>query len=437
MTEQIFDKRPIYNIRSVLRETGIKEDTLRAWERRYDLPKPERSPGGHRLFSRYDIETIKWLQERVNEGVRISQAVEMWRRNELAQERVRPVVDETSNTFQPNVYDDLRARWVEACLRFDPRSAEAVIRQGFAIMPALRVCDQIMLSGLVQIGDLWYEDKASVQQEHFASELVVRQIQSLISAAPPPYRDHTILIGTPRDELHVIALLYIALLLRDHGYSVIYLGANIPLEEMAETINKTRPSLVISSISEITHLPGLLGFSELIRRNGVKFAFGGRVFVDHPLLVEKIPGHYLGVDLENLIHSVDEVIRSSKPSANEIVKIESDIELADLLAQARPDIYGKLASTITDQIPRLRDKSLFDQIFDHFTQVILVSVKLNYIDLIDGEIDWARGLIEKHQIQGGAIDKFVMSYAKAVEELIGERASLLAIVIKSSVTDRT
>ena len=49
---------PAYNLKVVLKETGIAADTLRAWERRYGLPMPQRSAGGHRLYSQRDIETI-------------------------------------------------------------------------------------------------------------------------------------------------------------------------------------------------------------------------------------------------------------------------------------------------------------------------------------------------------------------------------------------
>ena len=50
---------PIFPLNYAVKETGIKADTLRAWERRYDLPHPSRTEGGQRLFSEKDIEIIK------------------------------------------------------------------------------------------------------------------------------------------------------------------------------------------------------------------------------------------------------------------------------------------------------------------------------------------------------------------------------------------
>src|SRR5215212_1390860 len=69
---------PAFNLKVVLKETGIAADTLRAWERRYGLPMPQRSAGGHRLYSQRDIEIIKWLMKRQEAGLSISRAVDLW-----------------------------------------------------------------------------------------------------------------------------------------------------------------------------------------------------------------------------------------------------------------------------------------------------------------------------------------------------------------------
>src|SRR5215210_4253986 len=70
---------PIYNLKAVVQETGLKPDTLRAWERRYGLPEPQRTDSGHRLYSQNDINMLKWLGLRQAEGMSISRAVELWR----------------------------------------------------------------------------------------------------------------------------------------------------------------------------------------------------------------------------------------------------------------------------------------------------------------------------------------------------------------------
>ena len=73
------DQAHIYNLKAVIKEVGLSPARLRAWERRYDLLRPQRSAGGHRLYSRQEIEMLKWLAERQREGLSISRAMALWK----------------------------------------------------------------------------------------------------------------------------------------------------------------------------------------------------------------------------------------------------------------------------------------------------------------------------------------------------------------------
>src|SRR5215213_171735 len=242
---------PAFNLKVVLKETGIAADTLRAWERRYGLPMPQRSAGGHRLYSQRDIEIIKWLMKRQEEGLSISRAVDLW--NEQIASSTDPLASliQTAATM-PVQYqspdtklDSLRADWIEACLNFSESSAEQVLNQAFSLFPVESVCLDLLQKGLSEIGDRWYENRASVQQEHFASALAIRKLDALLSASPAPTRRQTVLVGCPTEEWHIFTPLLLALLLRRRGLNVIYLGANVPSEQFANTVKETRADLVV------------------------------------------------------------------------------------------------------------------------------------------------------------------------------------------------
>ena len=126
---------PAYNLKVVLNETRLPADTLRAWERRYGLPVPQRTPGGHRLYSERDIHTIKWLMARQVEGLSISRAVDLW--NEqiasgsdplagLAPSTLVTVQTSTPAATMPaeTTLDTLRAQWITACINFNEIGAE-------------------------------------------------------------------------------------------------------------------------------------------------------------------------------------------------------------------------------------------------------------------------------------------------------------------------
>ena len=118
MTNQISDI-PTFNMKVVVKETGLKPDTLRAWERRYGIPSPERTKGGHRLYTQHEIDMLKWLVTRQDEGMSISHAVDLW--NQLQAEGTDPLAAISESTvkakpaFVPvtgNVIDEMRQAWI-------------------------------------------------------------------------------------------------------------------------------------------------------------------------------------------------------------------------------------------------------------------------------------------------------------------------------------
>src|SRR6185503_18790591 len=139
---------PAYNLKVVLKETGLAADTLRAWERRYGLPVPQRTAGGHRLYSQRDIETIKWLINRQADGLSISRAVDMY--NDLLASGSDPLGDSIKpasiSPYQSpeTTLDSSRERWVRACIDFNESNAEQTLNQAFSIFPVEAVCVEVL-----------------------------------------------------------------------------------------------------------------------------------------------------------------------------------------------------------------------------------------------------------------------------------------------------
>src|SRR5512136_150215 len=86
----VISDEPIYNAKAVTRQTGVTPATLRAWERRYGILLPDRTAGGHRLYSARDIAAIRWLCEHIEQGLTISRAAALLQ-HQLGQESSLPV----------------------------------------------------------------------------------------------------------------------------------------------------------------------------------------------------------------------------------------------------------------------------------------------------------------------------------------------------------
>ena len=315
---------PTYNLKVIIQETGIKPDTLRAWERRYGLPVPGRTDGGHRLYSDYDIETIKWLLARQEEGLSISRAVQLW--NNLQEQGDDPLAampyggQSQARTLTPDFSDastleEIRQAWVAACLQFDEAAAVRILAQAFGRYPLETVAIEVLRQGLADIGELWFRNEASVQQEHFASALAMRRLNALLAAAPQPTRRGRILVACPPEEQHTFPALLISVLLRYSGRDVVYLGADVPLGQFLETLEKVKPQLVVMTAMLLHTAANLLDVALMLEEQGIEFAYGGPIFIRQASLQERIPGHFLGDTFEDSLSTIEQVLAKKQPKA--------------------------------------------------------------------------------------------------------------------------
>ena len=312
---------PFFNLKAVVQQTGVKPDTLRAWERRYGLPEPVRSGGGHRLYDVDDIAVIKWLMARQREGLTIKRAVALWRqiedegRNPL--KTATPMATEAHSTSRLRAPEgtvaELRGRWIQACLAYDEQRAEEILTQAFALYPPDAVAVQVLQRAVSQVGDAWYRGEATVQQEHFCSALAVRRLESLVMASRPEIRPGRILVACPPEEQHVIGLLVLTVLLRRQGWDVLYLGADVPVERLERTLQATRPNLVLMAAQQLHTAATLLQVAHVLQQEGVGLAYGGLVFNLVPDLRRRIPGHFVGERLDLAPQMVERLITAPRP----------------------------------------------------------------------------------------------------------------------------
>ena len=414
---------PAYNIKVVLNKTGIAADTLRAWERRYGLPVPQRTQGGHRLYSEYDIATIKWLLAKQEDGLSISRAVDLW--NEQLASNLDPLADSVSIDSSPSLavtaqapdstLATFRTQWIEACTEFDEIVAEQIINQAFSLFPVESVCMDIMQKGLSEIGDLWYENKLSVQQEHFASGLAMRRLDALLSAAPAPTKKQTILVGCSADEWHTFTPLLLSLLLRRRGYKVIYLGANVPAERFTDTVKDVNADLVVLVSQQLTTAATLQQAANALSIKNIPVAFGGRIFTLRVDLKEYIPGYFLGNEINNVIGEVENVLKSkSLPKAT---KWASQMHI--VAHQAYIAKRTKIEATFKEMLQPLAISPNDVNTGIHFLgDHITAALQLGDMSHVSDEIDWMRMLLASHATHPEQLVYFMDLYLKAVEKNI-------------------
>lgn len=422
---------PTYNLKAVVQETGIKPDTLRAWERRYGMPEPERSAGGHRLYSQRDIDTLQWLMRRQGEGLTISRAVDLWRsieeegRDPLIAPEFTPRVEEPQALhLAGSEVETIRQQWLAACLRFDEKNAEQILAQAFAIYRPETVCLEILRRGLHEVGEAWHKGTVTVQQEHFITALAARRIEALLSASPPPTRPGRILMACPPQEEHTFGQVLIQLLLRRQGYETIYLGANVPLERMEAALAQVRPTLVLLSAQQLSTGANLLEMAEQIAKRQMPVAYGGRIFNLAESMRARIPGYFLGEELESVPARVSELFPIPPPLPDpeplparfRTALSYFQAKLPEILADVPADAQKISAQKISIQPAHMAQANLSLSLNIH------AALKFGDVSLLGVDADWIVGLLINLKVPTNHLDTYISAYLSAVQTHMQEHA---------------
>ncbi len=417
---------PLYNMSVVLRKTGLKADTLRAWERRFGVPTPTRTAGGHRQYSKRDIATAQWLIARQEEGVRISKAVQLLNHlqdqgQDPVAEMVTPtqVVQPVMNLGQVSQLDDLRNAWVDACLQFDETNAEQILTQTFALYPAEMACVEILQKGLAQIGVLWCAGASNMQQEHFTSALALRRIQSLIAATAPPTRNDNIIVACPPHEGHTFAPLLLTLMLRRRSLPVHYLGADVPLDQFVDTIAQIKPKLTIFSAQQLSTAATLLEVSRALAEHDKLVAYGGRIFNLQPQIQDRMPGHYLGADLLIAIEAVEGLLRHARPTQMMVLRSPDYDKTLRVFEQKR----AAITATVFDEIPHgIMPPSILRTACDSLGTNIAAALALGDMTLLGDKITRTIDMLQNRSLN----ESFLQIYAEAMERQLGDEGRIVS-----------
>jgi MerR family transcriptional regulator, light-induced transcriptional regulator len=308
---QDLDRKPIFNIKAVVEATGLPAATLRAWERRYGALSPGRTESGYRLYSARDIAVLRWLKARVDEGMNISQAIQLLMQARPGERGTR---SDTPRPEPGNGPREIREALLAALLRYDESQADRLLEEAFAIYGLETITESVLAPAMAQLGDMWHEGRASTATEHFASNYLRRKIDSIINAAPQSTVGPLIILGCAPGDWHELGLLLIYLMLRRRSINTIYLGQNVPLEQFVEELERLKPALVIMSATTAETVPGLIEIGSAVQQMPAPrplFAFGGRIFNVQPELRTRVPGVFLGESARSAVNHISSLISES------------------------------------------------------------------------------------------------------------------------------
>ena len=227
---------PSVRIGELSRRTGVRAETIRAWERRYDLVQPDRSKGGFRLYSPADEERVHAMRALLGEGVAAAEAAKQARSARGAA---------PASVRSPDAEADRLCAALEA---YDEEAANAVLDRALGAFSLDVFTGSVVLPAMAEIGRRWAEGHVSVAQEHFAAS-VVRGRLLAISRGWGSGMGPLALLACPPGEHHDIGLIAFGLSLRGRGWRIVYLGQDTPLDTLTQTVRRLEPAVVVMSVA--------------------------------------------------------------------------------------------------------------------------------------------------------------------------------------------
>lgn len=227
------DRGPLVRIGELSRRTGVGVDTLRAWERRYGLLRPERSPGGFRLYGAGDQERVSAMKALIDSGVSAAEAA-----------RLAGSGHSSGGRSAGEAGSDHAERLAAALDRFDEADANAILDDAIARFTVDAVVELVLLPVLRQIGTRWESGEVSVAEEHFATALLRGRMLALgrnWGGGTGPLA----LLACPPGEQHDLGLIAFGLVLRQRGWRIALLGGDTPVETISDAVAKLAPDVVV------------------------------------------------------------------------------------------------------------------------------------------------------------------------------------------------
>lgn len=301
----------LYPIRTVSAMTGVNPVTLRAWERRYGLIKPQRTPKGHRLYTEHDVQVVQRILELIGQGVPIS--------------RVRPLLSTpahaTASSATPisDPWFDYQTRIIEAIARFDERAADAAYNDALSLYPVEIVTRLLVLPLFHQLRERWRDQPASSAEEHFFNAYIRNKLGSRFHHQSAQANGLKLIAACLPGEHSEVELLLFSLGALTRGYRIVLLGPNMPLPPLSEAVARSG-SCAIVLYGSLEPPPALIRshLAALAREVGVPIFVGGDIAVRHRDALTMIGVHPLRADLQASIKQVDEVLTGRESATSQL-----------------------------------------------------------------------------------------------------------------------
>lgn len=225
---------------------GIKAHTIRAWEARYNLVPPKRTPTNIRYYEEEDLKHLLNIVTLNEKGYKISRIAKM------DKVQINDLVLQLQADYNNDTVQVLRLS--DAALKYDEIAFAEILSGCIQELGLVDTMDLVLFPFMKKVGMLWQTGAIDPSHEHFASNLIRdRMIVEIDKLSKPVRKDpKRFLLFLPEAEMHEIGLLFARYLLKRCGMDTLYLGQEIPYSDLKKVIAHYKPDyafIVLTSLN--------------------------------------------------------------------------------------------------------------------------------------------------------------------------------------------
>jgi len=232
-----------YSIKDLERISGIKAHTLRIWEQRYNILRPERTSTNIRYYGDLDLKRILNISLLNSNGYKISN---------IAKLDENQLIAEVNRFLNASQKESLQVDTLVLCLmymdeeRFENTLNNSVMHFGFE-----NTIEKVVFPFLRHLGNMWQVGLITPAQEHYISNLIRQKlIVGLDKIIPQKNADFkTYLLFLPEKELHELGLIYLHYLIKAKGHKCLYLGQSVPTKDLVTIAETVKPDFLVSILT--------------------------------------------------------------------------------------------------------------------------------------------------------------------------------------------
>ncbi len=271
----------LFTIKDVENLSGIKAHTIRIWEKRYSFLKPNRSDTNIRRYSNEELRIILNIALLNKYGYKISHI------NKMSEE---VIFDSVLSIADPEARANITVNeLIQSMIHFDGEKFESILNKSIEAKGVEETILKIIFTFLDKVGILWLTKHINPVHERLVSNIIRQKLIAGIDSLPLKKVSSTsICLFLPQGEFHEISLLFVAYLLKQKGITIIYLGANIPLEELKTVTSLKNPTYLYTHLTTAGQNFSFEKFLSILHKDfrNIPIIMSGRLTANY---VKKIP----------------------------------------------------------------------------------------------------------------------------------------------------